>query len=321
MLQSTKLRLFNNQSRAPMPPRTSIAPLQTLLASRRGRAVPLPKKLARLFGVLRMPQALAGPHIISNFVSTLDGVVSLKIPGHEGGGDISGFSAQDRMVMGLLRAIADVVIVGGGSLEADPTRMWTPQAICPELAAEYRTLTRTLRKDRTTLPVVVSASGRLDLGSPVFARRDAPLLIVTTRGGARRLAGQPMPEGVQVRAVGRGTGALGAGDIIDAVCAVAPAGRILVEGGPRLLASFYTQRRVHEQFLTLAPQLAGREDGDGRISLVMGELFAPVTPRWASLVDVRRGGSHLFLRYSFDRAAAHGRTAGPSRRTVGPRRA
>jgi riboflavin biosynthesis pyrimidine reductase len=213
------------------------------------------------------------------------------------------------------------VIVGGGSLEADPTRMWTPQAICPELAAEFRVLTRTLRKDRTTLPVVVSASGRLDLGSPVFASRETPMLIVTTRDGARLLAGQKPAAGVQVRAVGRGRGALAAGDIIDAVCAVAPAPRILVEGGPRLLAGFYAQRQIDEQFLTVAPQLAGREEGDGRISLVMGELFAPLTPRWGTLVDVRRGGSHLFLRYAFDRAAAHSRTGIRPRSAVRPRRA
>ena len=45
---------------------------------------------------------------------------------------------QDRMVMGLLRAVADVVIVGSGTLDADPRHMWTPEAICPELASAYR---------------------------------------------------------------------------------------------------------------------------------------------------------------------------------------
>jgi hypothetical protein len=33
--------------------------------------------------------------------------------GHAAGGDISGFNIQDRMVMGLLRAVADVVIAAG----------------------------------------------------------------------------------------------------------------------------------------------------------------------------------------------------------------
>ncbi len=61
--------------------------------------------------------------MLSNFVTTLDGVVSLQVKGHDGGGDISGFNADDRMVMGLLRAVADAVVLGAGSLDADPTRL------------------------------------------------------------------------------------------------------------------------------------------------------------------------------------------------------
>jgi hypothetical protein len=36
---------------------------------------------------------------------------------------------------------------------------------------------------------------------------------------------------------------------------------------------------------------------------VMGKSFAPPNPLWGTLTDVRRSGSHLFLRYSFPRAA------------------
>ena len=76
-----------------------LAPLETLHEAKRGKALPLPRKLARLYGRLRMPTARARPHLYSNFVTTLDGVVSLNVKGHASGGDISGFSAQDRMVM------------------------------------------------------------------------------------------------------------------------------------------------------------------------------------------------------------------------------
>ena len=74
---------------------------------------------------------------------------------------------------------------------------------------------------------------------------------------------------------------------------------ILIEGGPRLLGEFYARRLVDEQFLTLAPQIAGRDYGDGRLSLVMGQAFAPGSTRWGTLTDVRRSASHLFLRYTF----------------------
>ena len=148
-----------------------ITPLQTLLASARGRVLPLPAKLQRLYGGFRMAPARSTPQVLSNFVSTLDGVVSLQVKGHAAGGDISGFSAQDRMVMGLLRAVADVVIVGSGTLQADPRTVWTPEAICPDLAGDYQRLRAALGKHEPALNVVVSASGNIDLRSPVFAHR------------------------------------------------------------------------------------------------------------------------------------------------------
>jgi riboflavin biosynthesis pyrimidine reductase len=80
---------------------------------------------------------------------------------------------------------------------------------------------------------------------------------------------------------------------------VAPAKRVLVEGGPRLLAQFYEERLLDEQFLSLAPQLSGRQIGDSRLSLVMGKTFAPRHPRWGRLVDARLGNRLLFLRYRF----------------------
>jgi hypothetical protein len=86
------------------------------------------------------------PWIYSNFVSILDGVVSFQVKGHTGGADISGFSAQDRMVMGLLRAVADAVIVGSGALAADRRHIWTADFVFPRLAREYRRLREALGK-------------------------------------------------------------------------------------------------------------------------------------------------------------------------------
>jgi riboflavin biosynthesis pyrimidine reductase len=73
---------------------------------------------------------------------------------------------------------------------------------------------------------------------------------------------------------------------------------ILVEGGPRLLGDFYAAHVLDEQFLILAPQIAGRDVGDQRLSLVMRRTFAPGSPLWGTLIDLRRDSSHLFLRYS-----------------------
>jgi riboflavin biosynthesis pyrimidine reductase len=245
-----------------------------------------------------MPLARARPHVISNFVTTLDGVVSLNENGHASGGDISGFSAQDRMVMGLLRAIADVVIVGSGTLGVDRRHVWTAERIYPGLAGEYRRLRAALGKRELPLMVVVSGSGRLDPGLPVFASGEMRSLIVTSTAGARRLRKPGAPAAVEIRAV-RGGGAIRARSILEQVRRASAGKLILVEGGPRLLGDFYAERLLDEQFLTLAPQIAGRDAGDQRLSLVMGRTFAPQRPLWGRLVDLRRGNNQLFLRYSF----------------------
>jgi riboflavin biosynthesis pyrimidine reductase len=278
------------------------APLKTLFESGRGPKLPLPPNLARLYGSFRMPLPSSGFHVFSNFVSTLDGVVSLQTKGHSGGGDISGFSAQDRMVMGLLRAVADVVVVGSGTLEADPRHVWTPQAICPELANDYRRLEEALRKPQPSLNVVVSASGGVDLRLPVFASGRVPALIMTTAAGAKRLNRQKVPHSVRIRTLRPRAGEIPAGAILDALRGENPGTRILVEGGPRLLGTFYGEHLVDEQFLTLAPQIAGRECGDKRLGLVMGKTFAPRNPLWGEAIDARRGSRLLFLRCAFSAA-------------------
>ena len=246
-----------------------------------------------------MPRHTSRPQVISNFVSTLDGVVSLNEKGRASGGPISGFNLQDRMVMGLLRAIADVVVVGAGTLDVDRRHVWTAEAICPELAAEYRLLRKALGKSLPPLNAVISGSGRINPDAHVFASGEVPALIVTTPAGERYLRKQAVPAAVKVRVVvGAKTGVISAKSIID-VFRTGPAKLILVEGGPRLLGVFYAEHLLDEQFLTLAPQIAGRESGDRRLSLVMGQAFAARQPLWGRLSDVRRGGSHLFLRYSF----------------------
>jgi riboflavin biosynthesis pyrimidine reductase len=281
------------------PGSSTLAPLKTLFETKRGTVLPLPPRLARLYGCLRMPLPRSHPHVFSNFVTTLDGVVSLNVKGHASGGDISGSSAQDRMVMGLLRAIADVVIIGSGTLGADHRHVWTAAAIFPELADEYRRLSKALGKPEVPLNVIVSGSGDIDLRLPVFASGKVPAMIITTTSGAKRLRRQNAPGSVEIRAIRRSASAIPARAILNEVCRASPGKLILVEGGPRLLGDFYEERLVDEQFLTLAPQIAGRDTGDRRLSLVMGKAFAPRDPLWGTLIDMRRGSSHLFLRYSF----------------------
>ena len=288
--------MLGNKRRAP-----SFAALRTLLETTRGRGLPLPlpPNLSRLYGAFRLPVPRSGPLVFSNFVSTLDGVVSLQVKGHSGGGDISGFSGQDRMVMGLLRAAADAVIVGSGTLAADPKHLWTPQAICPELGDDYRRLANAMAKPGAALNVIVSAAGTVNLRLPVFNSGTVAAMIITTARGAKHLCRHKVPEAVQVHTIKGRSGEISAAEILRAVGLVITGKRILVEGGPRLLATFYKERLIDEQFLSLAPQISGRETRDARMSLVMGKTFAPRDPLWGRLTDVRLGSRLLFLRYSF----------------------
>lgn len=105
--------------------------------------------------------------------------------------------------MGLLRAIADVVIVGSGMLEADRAHVWTPQGICPELGSEYQRLRETLGKDESPLNVSISGSGRLDLRLPVFTSGQVRALVLTTTAGARRLGSQRPNAALVIRAIHR----------------------------------------------------------------------------------------------------------------------
>lgn len=281
-------------------PMNALLPLESLYEVERERDLPLPPLLSRLYGRLQFPSHPDRPSIIGNFVSTLDGVVSLAGPGSSDGGEISGFNAHDRLVMGLLRAMADVVIVGAGTLRADPEHRWTAAYIAPSFAGAFQVLRNTLGKSETPLNVIVTARGAVNLALPVFQAGEIPVLIVTTTHGEKRLRQQRLPLGVEVSAVQSAAGTLNARAILEAVSRVRQSDVVLVEGGPQLMGDIFAARALDELFLTLAPQIAGRDGSARRPGFVAGKRFAPENPLWGTLIGVKRGGSHLFLRYAFE---------------------
>jgi riboflavin biosynthesis pyrimidine reductase len=278
---------------------TELSPLETLYDAAPGGALSLTDALAGLYGTLRFPLDSDGPHVYANFVETLDGVVALGSGSSTGGGEISGFEKHDRMVMGLLRAVADAVIVGAGTVRSVPNHLWTAEHIFPELAEEYRQTRASLGMIGPPLNVIVTARGEIDSGLRVVRTGEVPVLVVTTESGANRLRTQGLAAGVTI-AVVEATGPLSARSVLDKVREARPSQRILVEGGPHLLGDFIAERCLHELFLTLAPQIAGRDSGTGRLGLVEGRRLAPDEPRWSKLVGVKRGESHLFLRYTLE---------------------
>jgi riboflavin biosynthesis pyrimidine reductase len=275
--------------------------LETLYESKHDDAidVTLPAELKDFYGGLRFRRHPQRPYVIGNFVTTLDGVASLNIPGHSAGGDISGFNQEDRIVMGLLRAVSDAVIVGAGTLRSVPDHLWTGGYIYPDLTDIYEELRTTIGKTEPPLNVIVTSSGEIDLRLRVFQSGEVPVLIATTPRGANQLSTHELPPGVSMVVAPTST-RISARAILDAVAQQRPGDVILVEGGPALMADFFAEKCIDELFLTFAPQIAGRDRSLERPGFVNGKLFAPDQPIWGHLAAVKRNGSHLFLRYIFE---------------------
>ena len=285
--------------------REPLAPLSVLFDATTGAEAPLPGVLAALYGRLAFPADAGRPWVISNFVTSIDGVVAFNDPVPPGQGEISASNPHDRAVMGLLRAMSDAVIIGAGTLRAVPRHVWSAHYIYPPLAEAYAALRVALGKPPAPLTVVVSASGAVDVTLPVFQHEDARALLLTTSAGAAGLAGRPLgPHTRMLVAEAQSDERISARAVLDATLLALPAvgnaaqPLLMVEGGPRLLTRFVAEGLLDEQFLTIAPQLVGRDAHFHRPGLIEGQRLAPEHPQWARLLSARQSGSLLFLRYA-----------------------
>ena len=251
----------------------------------------MPAELAQIYGHI----GFETPVLYSNFVTSLDGVVNLGSTA-SAGSVISGRNQHDRFLMGLLRACADAVLVGAGTLRATPGHQWTPEHIFPAMAASFADLRDRLgRKPRPRL-VLFTASGNLDVSHPAVV---AGATIVTTAGGAEHLSGR-LPDSCDVIQLGTATV-----DVGDALTALRERGyaALLTEGGPHLVGDFVRAGTLDETFITVSPVIAGR-DAEQRLGMVAGVEFLPSTQVWSRLASARRAGNFLFLRYDLRNSAS-----------------
>ena len=274
-----------------------IPPLQDLLHPISGGRVPLPPVLERLYGELRLSRPSGRPYVLANFASTLDGVVAVD-GSTSGGSEVSGFNDHDRMVMGLLRAVAEVIVVGAGTLRAVPRHLWSPQGFFPALDPAFQAVRASLGLSPSPRLVFVSARGEIDLGLPAFRTGARDVQVFTTPSGRARLSGQELPPGVDLWVAGEGP-RLRPSSILRGLQRKGTVRTVLVEGGPSLFGDFLTSGLVDELFLTLSPFVGGRDAAHRDRGLVEGHRFSPPTSLGATLVGLQRGGSHLFLRYRF----------------------
>jgi riboflavin biosynthesis pyrimidine reductase len=175
-------------------------------------------------------------------VSTIDGSA---VDEHGSSRGIS--DAVDRTLLGVLRALADVVLVGAGTVRAEG---YAP--IRPRPAFAER---RAAAGQAPAPPVaVVTRSGELDDLTDLLEPDSTTLVLTTTSAPLGRL-----------RSLAPGRVVLAGEDDVDPVTALAALAdrglrRVQLEGGPRLLGCFVAGGCLDELCLTWSPLLVV---GDG----------------------------------------------------------
>ena len=202
----------------------------------------------------------------------------------DGAGFLEGRTAAlstpaDMRLFGLLRVLADMVLVGAGTAR---TEEYKPARRRPSL--------EDLRAGRPpTVPIaVVSRKLDLDFAAPLFtgAPPDARTIVITCAGS---------PDD-QRAAAARVADVIVAGetavDLEEAVAALRDRGlgQVLCEGGPHLLGQLAAEGLLDELCLTVTPLLAG----PGPTRVVAG---APFPPRPMTLAHVLTEDGELFCRY------------------------
>lgn len=227
---------------------------------------------------------MSRPFVYVNMAMTADGKIT------SAGREYPKFTTpHDRRTMDLLRAEADAVLVGAGTLRADDPPLHVRDA-------EMRRRREALGKPEGLLNVLVTASASVDPDAGFFTHPSAAGRIVATVTGApaERLA--RLRERAEVWQLGS--------DAVDLPLLCERLGergveRLLVEGGGELNWGFVRDDLVDEIFVTIAPALLG---GRNAPTWLEGEGLAMGGRRALELLDLERVGSELYTRWKVVRS-------------------
>jgi riboflavin biosynthesis pyrimidine reductase len=267
-------------------PSTALEPLDVLY-EHQPLDPDLPDELRALYGG---PLGLTQPELYANFVATLDATVAIpELP--QSNKLIAADSQADRFVMGLLRAAADIVLIGSGTLHGSPRTLWTAEHAYPPAASAFAELRRNRGLSTTPELAILTGSGDINPRHPAL---EAGALVLTTTRGAATLRGR-LPSTSTLLAVDEGARPSSA----RAVEALRRRGHrhILSEAGPHLFGSLLAAGLVDELFLTQSPLLAGQSPRRNTLHLIEATTLLPDTRVEGQLLSVRRHHAHLFLRY------------------------
>jgi riboflavin biosynthesis pyrimidine reductase len=212
------------------------------------------------------------PWLRANMIASLDGAAWW--------GDRTGplGDAGDRELFQLLRGLADVVIVGAGTVRVEGYGPVRPRPGWDEL-----------RAGRPPVPpiAVVSRALGLDLDAPIFTTAAERTIVITTEAA---------PADRRAAAAARADVIVAGRDDVDlrvAVDGLIERGhtRLLCEGGPILLAQVAAAGLLDELCLTLSPVLLA-----GDAARILNGTPLP-EPGHFRLAHVLKSQDHLFLRY------------------------
>jgi riboflavin biosynthesis pyrimidine reductase len=185
------------------------------------------------------PRPGRGAYVRANMVTTIDGAAT-------GADHVSGSinDAADHRVFGVLRAVADVVLIGAGTARAEGYR----SVVVPEPLQAARV---ERGQSRRLELAVVSVSGALAPG--LLVGNDPPLVLTVSSSPALRTLRDQLGTD---RVIVAGDTAV---DPAAALAALAARGlvRVLTEGGPHLLADLVAHDAIDELCLTTSPLLVG----------------------------------------------------------------
>ncbi|MEV4836182.1 pyrimidine reductase family protein [Nonomuraea sp. NPDC049486] len=200
------------------------------------------------------------PWLRLNMVASADGAAWDK--GLSGG--LSG--KADKRVFGVLRGLADVVLVGAATVRAEGYGPVRPRESWRELRAG---------RPAAAPLAIVSRGLDLDFGAPLFREAVSPTLVITCESAPADRREAAAEAGEVIVAGGERV------DLAGAVAALHARGltRVLCEGGPRLNAQLAAAGLVDELCLSVSPLLLGGDasrilDGEpSRERLRLGQVL------------------------------------------------
>lgn len=213
----------------------------------------------------------------ANMIASLDGGATTD--GMSGGLGGPG----DRAVFALMRQLADVVLVGAGTVRAENYS-----------GAQFSPAQRQARQRRGQAEVppiaVLTNSAVLDRDAKLFTRAEVPPLILTCADAVADATGRLGSVAEVIDASGPRPDRA---DASAALKALADRGlsRVLVEGGPGILGLLIEHDLLDELCMTIAPLLVG--GGAARIATGPGQVHTPM--RRSHLLTDEAG--YLYARY------------------------